>query len=191
MAQWTLTAAHYPRPYRSHKGAPPIRHVQCSTCATTAVIQVGMLVSENTVVSTGGYRIVRTPSSGGEGSNLVQVGVTSLLGIAAESDTSVGSTAGLANALNRRIPVYLAGETEFLFYTKGNATVGSTGLFIGQNRAVIFDSTLQTYFVDSTNSTAALAAVTITDIPEWSDGSSNGPVVVKFLSTNLSAIAHS
>lgn len=189
MAQWTLTAAHYPRPYRSHKGAPPIRSVQCSTCASTATIQVGMIVSENTVVSTGGYRIVRAPSSGGNGGNLLQVGITSLLGIAGETDTSAGTTSGLSNASNRQIPVYLGGETEFLFWTKGAGAIDSS--CIGLQKAVIFDSTLQTYFVDSTNSTAALAAVTITDVPDYSLGSTNGPVVVKFLSSNLSAIAHS
>jgi hypothetical protein len=186
MAQWTLNAGNYFRPYRAMGGDARIRHFQCSTCASSDVITVGMVVNFNTVVTTGGG-IVQAPSSGGNGGNLLQVGITSLIGIAAESDTSDGSTTGLSNRYNRRIGVWLAADqTEFLGWCKGAGVVGTT--MIGQQKAIIYDTTLATYFIDSTNSTAALAAVTITDVPEYALESTNGPVVFKFLSSNISPV---
>jgi hypothetical protein len=187
MAQWTLNAGCYFRPFRKFESSPRIRSFQCSTCASTATIKAGYVVTSDTVVSTGGLRLVRAPSSGGQGANLFQVGITSLIGIAAEADTSSGSTAGLSDPNVRKIPVYLAdGNTEWLGYCKGNGVIGST--MVGEQKAIIFDSTLQTYFIDSTNSTAALMAVTITDVPDYSLGSTNGPVVFRFLSTLASPV---
>jgi hypothetical protein len=87
----------------------------------------------------------------------------------------------------RKIPVYLAdGNTEWLGWCKGNGVIEST--MIGQQKAIIFDSTLHTFFIDSTNSTAALMAVTITDVPDYSLGSTNGPVVFRFLSSMASPV---
>ena len=187
MAQWTLNAGHYMRPYKASKGSAQLRNIQCSTCAATATITAGQVVTNNTVVATGGFQIVRAPSSGGTGANLLEVAITSLIGIAAEADASSGSTAGLGVKTNRTIPVYIAdAQTEFLGWCKGNGVVEST--MIGQQKAIIFDSTLGTYFIDSTNSTAALMAVTVTDIPEYSLGSTQGPVVFKFLSSMVSPV---
>jgi len=187
MAQWTLNAGNYFRPLRKYEASPRIRHFQCSTAASTATITVGQVVTNNTVVSTGGFRIVRAPSSGGTGANLLEVAITSLIGIAAESDASSGSTAGLSDPNVRKIPVYLAdGATEWLGWCKGNGVIEST--MIGQQKAIIFDSTLHTFFIDSTNSTAALMAVTITDVPDYSLGSTNGPVVFRFLSSMASPV---
>ena len=192
MAQWTLNAGTIFRPLRKYESSPRIRHFQCSTCASTATIKTGYVVTNDTVVSTGGFRIVRAPSSGGNGANLLQVAITSLIGIAADNDPTAGTTAagttnGLSDLNTRKIPVYLAdGATEWLGWCKGAGVVDST--MIGQQKAIIFDSTLQTYFIDSTNSTAALMAVTITDVPDYALNSTNGPVIFRFLSSMASPV---
>jgi hypothetical protein len=54
------------------------------------------------------------------------------------------------------------------------------------NKAVLYDSTLSIYTIDSTNSTAALATVHITGVPQGTVGDTNGPLLFKFLSTNVS-----
>lgn len=183
------------RPYRSALGAIQVRHFQESTCIATAVIKAGDIVSFDTVVTTGTLRIVRAPSSGGNGTNLLQVGVTSIVGVALENSTSDGSTTGLlangakGNSQIRQIAVAVAdGFTEFLGYISTAGANGgvATSSLVGTNKAVIHNRTLGRWFVDSTNSTAALVGVTITDIPDWGDGDTNGPVVFKFLSSNVS-----
>lgn len=194
MADWANSTTSYIRPYRHPLGSPPIRYFEESTCAATAIIQYGDVVSFDTVVGTAAHRIVRAPSSGGTGTNLLQVGVTSLLGIAAENSTSDGSTSGLINATavgpvrpNRKIGVWVADvNTEFLGFL---SSVGGPNLaastLIGVAKPLLYSRTFNRFFVDSSNSTAALAAVKITDIPSESIGDSNGPVIFKFLSTNI------
>jgi len=178
MADWTLTAGHYPRPYRSAFGSPRIRHFQESTAASTATIKLGHLVSNDTVVSTGGFRISRSPAGYGTGTNLA--GSTNCLGFAAEASTSDGSTTGLGVVNARMLPVWLADEyTEFKGWLKGSGPAATS--LVGTLKAIIFDSTLNTYFIDSTNSTAALLMVRITDVPQDSAGDTNGPVIFKFL----------
>ena len=59
-------------------------------------------------------------------------------------------------------------------------------LLRARQRAIRYDSTNHVYGLDSTNSTAALAVVTITDIPDGTSGDTNGPVIFKFLSTGVS-----
>jgi hypothetical protein len=141
------------------------------------------VVTLNTVVSTGGARVVCAPSSGGDTKTLMEVGITSLIGVALESDTSDGSTTGLSNVENRRILVALADPAvEFIGFQTNGVSVSS---LVGQTRGLRFDSTNRIHLVDSTNSTAALHAVTITEIPSWAEGDTNGPVVFKFLSSNF------
>jgi hypothetical protein len=184
MADWTLSSGMGFRPYRSPFGSPVIRQFQASTCVSTATIRAGEVVTLNTVVSTGGARIVLAPSSGGAGKTELQVGITSLIGVALESDTSDGSTTGLSNPNTRLINVALADPAvEFIGYLRGTGPADSS--LIGSNKAVFFDSTLRIHLVDSTNSTAADAAVRITDIPSYALGDTNGPVVFKFLSSNF------
>jgi len=184
MADWTPSTASGIRPYRSPWGSPIIRSFQASTCASTATIRAGAVVTLNTVVSTGGSRIVLAPSSGGGGANLLQVGITSLIGVALESDTSDGSTTGLSNVENRTISVALADPAiEFIGFLAGDGPAASS--LIGTNKALRFDSTNRIHLVDSTNSTAALAAVKITDIPSYALNDTRGPVVFKFLSSNF------
>ena len=193
MADWANSSNSVMRPYRHPSGSPPIRYFEESTCGATAVIRRGDIVSFDTVVATASHRILRAPSSGGTGTNLLQVGITSLLGVSAQGSTSDGSITGLSSngarsAEGRRIGVFVAdGQTEFLgFLSSGGAgpAIAASSL-IGRKKSVIYDRTQHNFFIDSTNSTAALAAVVITDIPSESIGDTNGPVIFKFLSTNL------
>jgi len=193
MADWANSSNSRMRPYRHPSGSPPIRYFEESTCAATAVIRRGDIVAFDTVVASASHRIVRAPSSGGTGTNLLQVGVTSILGIAATDSTSDGSTTGLAAngaraAEGRRIGVFIADPTmEFLgFLSSGGAgpAVAASSL-IGLTKAVIYDRTQHQFFIDSTNSTAALVAVKITDVPSESINDTNGPVIFKFLSSNV------
>ena len=182
MAQWTLNAGHYMKPYRSFKAAPTIRHFPCSTSVSTALVTTGMVVTSDTLVATSAFRILRAKPGIGGAANLMEVAITSLIGIAADSDTKATSTGPGAT-----IPVYVAdGQTEFIGYCYGAGVVNST--MIGQQKAIIWDSTLKTFFIDSTNSTAALAAVTIVDVPDYAINSTNGPVIFRFLSSMASPV---
>ena len=118
-----------------------------------------------------------------------------MVGVAVEASTSDGSTTGLAadgaksNSGIRQIGVAIAdGHTEFLGYLSslGASAHVAESSFIGLTKAVIHDRTLGRWFIDSTNSTAALVGVVITDVPPDNVGDTNGPMVFKFLSTNVS-----
>lgn len=198
MAQWTNSSASIMRPYRSPWGSPQIRHFQESTCVATAVIKVGDIVTNNTVVTTGGFTIKRALADGGTAGNLLDSTITAgYIGIALATSTSDGSTTGLVQGdvnpsapITKSIPVALFdGVTEFLGFFKTSVTAGSdiaASSLIGTNKAIIYDSTLQVYFIESTNSTAANVTCVITDIPPNEVGSCGGsPVVFKLLSTNV------
>ena len=180
MADWTIGAGSGLRPYRSPYGSPILREFQASTCASTATIRMGAVVTLNTLVSTGvGGRIVLGPSSGGGGGNLLEVGITSLLGVAMSDDTSAGTSSG---ASATKVIVAMADPViEFIGFQTNGVCASS---LIGTNKALRFDTTNRIHVIDSTNSTAALAAVKITDIPSYALGDTNGPVVFKFLSSN-------
>jgi hypothetical protein len=200
MADWRTSSGCKIRPYRSPYGAPAIRHFEESTCAASAVIVRGDVVNGDTVVTTGGLvRLVRGPSSGGDGTNVYQVGIKSLIGVALQGSTSDGSTTGFgdANGLRgmdkrRYLAVALAApDQEFIGYNStletGNGV--ATQLLVGTNRPLVYDRTHHTFFVASTNSTAALAAVSITEIPEGVIGDSGAfPIIFKFLSSNASPV---
>lgn len=195
MAQIDNTSNCLIRPVRSAYGSPAIRHFQESTCAATAVIRRGDIVSFDTVVTTGYMRIVRCPSSGGTGTNLMELVTQSLVGVALADSTSDGSITGLSsngsktNSGVRQIPVALAdGFTEFAINisTAGANPLPVDSTLIGRNFAVIHDRTRGRWFLDSTNSTAALVTVTVTDVPVDSIGDTGGVVYFKFLSSNVS-----
>jgi len=197
MADWTINSGSNPKHYRSRTGnsTPVIRYFQEATCASTAVIKYGDIVSNDTVVTTGGFRIVRAPfnggTTGGAGFEPNLLNTTNVVGVAVEASTSDGSTAGLTNgqlnqAGNRMIGVAIAeAGAEFLGYLIGSNNASGSSL-IGTRKAVRYDSTNHIYGIDSTNSTAALASVVITDVPLETVGDTNGPVVFKFLSTGVS-----
>jgi hypothetical protein len=199
MADWTNSSGLFPRPIRSVWGAPQIRYFQESSGVSSAQCAVGHVVVLDTVVTTGGMRVRRDPSTAGNGANLQHLG-GSLLGIAVTGSTadSTGGTRGLlddsSQAQNRlgdrTIGVAIAdGLTEYLGYFKSGGagtTPQALSSIIGQDRPLIFDSTLGTYFVASTNSTAALVTVRITDFPPDVRGDSGGvPCYFKFLSSNV------
>ncbi len=178
---WTLSTATVFRPYRSPKGSPALRYYQESTCASTAVIHAGMPVI--LAETTGFDRILRC--SYATSNSEMPTTMVRLVGVAAEGSTSDGSTTGLSNQQTRRLAVYVAdGKTEFLGYLKGAGPAASS--MIGLNKGVIYDSTLNTYFIDSTNSTTSEHAAHITDIPDYAIGDTNGPVVFRFLSSKVS-----
>lgn len=199
MANWTNSSGTVFRPYRSPWGSPQIRQYQESTGVAGRALNVGDIVRSNTVVTTGGFRVFRDPSTGGNGANQVHIGGAMMLGVCvdAASTNSANGALGFVDdsstpgqAWQRTVSVALAdGVTEFLGYFKSGgagATPIAASSLIGLNRAVCFDSTLARYFIDSTNSTVADAIVQITDIPDFARGDSGGvPVVFKFLSSNV------
>lgn len=197
MADWANSSGNKIRPYRSPYGAPIIRHFEESTAASSDVIVRGDVLTNDTLVTTGGLRVLHAPSSAGDGTNLMQVAITSLIGVALQNSTGNGSTTGItANGLgrdnNRKIAVALAApEQEFWGY---NSTLNggdgvASNLLVGANRPIVYDRNLHTYFVASTNSTAGNAAVVITEVPQSVYGDSGGfPVIFKFLSSNLHAV---
>ena len=192
MADWTIGTGSNPSHGRTRGGAatPLIRYFVESTAASTAVVKLGDIVAADTVVSTGGIRVVRAPAGGGDGSNLLLT--NAILGVAAEASTSDGSTTGLVGGGVagprglRQIGVYTAEPgVEYVGYLSAGASHSTQ---VGTQKAVRYDSTNHVYMIDSTNSTAALAMVTITDIPDGTIGDTNGPVYFKFLSSNISAV---
>lgn len=199
MADWTNSSGMFPRPIRSVWGSPQIRYFQESSGVSSAQCQVGHVVVMDTVVTTGGQRVRRDPSTAGNGANLQHIGA-SVLGICVNGSTapSTGGTLGLLDDSSRAegrmgdriIGVAIAdGLTEYLGYFKSGGAgtvVGAASTLIGSDRPLIFDSTLGTYFVASTNSTAALVTVRITDFPTDVRGDSGGvPCYFKFLSSNV------
>jgi hypothetical protein len=144
-------------------------------------------VQNDTVVSTGGFRIVRAVCGGG--TPAVVLNTTNVLGIALEGSTSDGSTTGLTlngqNQIgNRMIGVLIAeNDAEFKGYLDAGASFSS---MVGTAHNLRYDSTNHVYLVESTNSTASLTSVFITDIPLETVGDTNGPVIFKFLAANVS-----
>ena len=92
--------------------------------------------------------------------------------------------------INRKLGVWLAEpQTEFYgFLSSAGGDVIANSTLIGQQKALIYSRTFNRFFVDSTNSTAALVAVKITDIPTESLNDTNGPVIFKFLSSNVATV---
>lgn len=185
------------RPVRAPYGSPAIRWFQESTSASSKVIQRGDIVTFDTVVSTH-KRIVVAPSSQGAAGNLLQNGITDLVGVALGASTGDGSTAGLfastaaSNRGVKMIPVAIAdGLTEFAINI---SSVGATpqavaSSMIGLTYPIEMVRALDkgghgTWFLSSTNlSTAADLSAVITDVPSESIGDTGGVVYFKFLST--------
>ena len=193
MADWTAGTGSNPSHGRTRFGAatPAIQYYQASTAASSAAIKLGDIVSRDTTVSTGGFRIKRAYHAGGNGSNLLAIAQT-IVGIAVEADTSDVTIAGTdassaapGSGLNRMIGVAVAEPgCEFLMQqTNGVARSSNNGVSF----AVRYDSTNHVFLMDSTNSTAALVTVTQTAVPPQYEGDTNGPVYVKFLSSNVFA----
>jgi hypothetical protein len=192
MADYTINTGSNPEHGRTRRGnaGPTIAYFPESTCASTLTIKLGDVVSQDTSVSTGGFRVRQAYRAGGNGSNLLAIG-QHIVGVAIEASTGDGTLTGGSSegvGLVQRPFIGVAAadpETEFLGYLIGNSAVSASSL-IGQQKAVRYDSTNRIFGVDSTNSTAALVTVTITGVPQGTEGSTNGPVYFKFLSSNVS-----
>jgi hypothetical protein len=187
MADWTASSNSVVRPYRSPFGSPNIRYFEVSTSVSTSQIKTGDIVQFDTTVSSATHRVKRALRNGGGDANLLNSSVAVVLGVAMGKDESDGSTLGLG--VNRKIGVALFdGFTEFLGYVRGTGPVTST--MIGTNRAMIFDSTLNIWQVDSTNSTAANQTVVITDVPDAYIGDTGAPVAFRMsVSSMVSLVA--
>lgn len=186
------------RPYRSLYGPIAIRHFEESTCASSKTIQVGDIVCYDTVVTTHA-RILIAPSSQGAAANLLQNGITSLIGVAVSASTSDGSTSGLLASTvlasdRRKIAVAIAdGLTEFAINISsvgatpdqpGSSMIGRTYPIECVRTAVGTKGGHGVWFLSSTNlSTAADLSFVVTDIPTDQLGTTGGFVVGKFLST--------
>lgn len=195
MAQWTGSTSIEVRPYSNYT-APLIREFEESTAGATAVIRRGDLVSFDTLVATASHRILRTPSSGGDGTNLMQVNVKSFVGVALQDSTSDGTDNGLSTVTGqlsaRRISVCLATPNQtFLAYASSMAPASSAAghVLVGRNVPIIHDRAYSRFMVATANATAALAAAQIVGVPDYAIGDSGTyPVIIKFLSTNLSPV---
>lgn len=197
MAQWNNSSGHFPRPYYSPFGSPQIKYYQESTAAAaTACIRVGDIVRRSTVTSSGGLRVVRDWSTAGDGANLVHIGGAEILGIAVTASTSDGGNTGLVDDSSivisglgpRTIGVAVAdGLTEFVgYFYQGDTSVRAASSLAGRVRPLQYDSSRNTYFIASTNTTAALANVRFVGFPNDVLGDSGGvPCLFKFLSTQV------
>jgi hypothetical protein len=182
MADWTASSNSVVRPWRSPFGSPNIKYFEVSTAVSTSLIKTGDIVQFDTTVSSATHRIKRALRNGGGGANLLNSSNSVVLGVAMQPDESDGSTAGLG--IKRKIGVALFdGLTEFLAYVRGDGPVTST--MVGQNRSMIFDSTLNIWQVDSTNSTAANQTVIITNVPDAYIGDTGAPVAFKIAVSSL------
>lgn len=194
MADWNISSGSKLRPYRNYH-SPQIRHYEESTAASSDVIALGDVVNFDTVVGTASHRIVRAPSSGGTGTNLMQVDIQSLLGVALQASTSDGGIVGLSSAVRitgegRKIAVALATpDQEFIGYASTMAPASSAAnlILVGREVPIVHDRTSKVYTLATANATAALVAAVITEVPEHVLGDSGAyPLIFKFLSTNLS-----
>lgn len=178
MADVTHSSRAIVRPYRCATGSPRIQDFQASTCASTARIGVGQVVSFD-LTDTAAHRIVRCATAAGADPILS----TSIAGVSAQADDSDGSTTGLSNPLNRRLSVWLADpNTEFVFPTK--VVVAST--LVGTCLELTWDSTLSIHHL-SANSTAGDRRVWVTGIePTTAIGDTGGFLIGKFTSTAVS-----
>ncbi len=186
------------RPYRSPYGAVAIRFFEESTAASSKTIQVGDIVSFDTVVTTHA-RVVIAPSSQGAASNLLENGGASLLGVAISASTSDGSTTGMLNSTvnppeGRLVQVAIAdGLTEFRINISSvgatpqppaSSMVGVTYPVECIRSAVGTKGGHGVWFLSSTNlSTAADLSFVVTHVPADQVGTTGGFVVGKFLST--------
>jgi hypothetical protein len=187
------------RAYRSAYGAIAIREYEQSTCASSKTIQVGDIVSVNTVVSTA-FWVVMAPSSQGQVGNLLENGGASILGVCVGLTPGYdGSTSGhLPSTVNaaqtRRVSVAIAdGLTEFSINISSvgatpqvvcSSLIGGTYPVECVRTAVGERGGHGVWFLSSTNlSTAADLSFVVTDVPTDQIGTSGGYVVGKFLST--------
>lgn len=181
MAQINQSTRTTPRPYRTPRGSFQIKYFQPSTVAgSTAAIAYGDVVAFDVNVASANFRIVKSTV----GSGTQDIISSAIVGIAAEPDA--GSPTASALSAQAKVGVYLAErEAEFAFPSKfTGATYLST--LVGTRRSVAYDSTNSFYYVASA-STAGSESVVITGLMH-DEGTSNGVVIARFISTQVSRI---
>ena len=172
MADNVLSSRTIIRVYRTRTGSPRIVTPDASTCTTANLIKEGRVVQFD-ATSTATHRIVL--SSTGTSPNLS----TNIVGVAAQADTSDGSTLGMGEG-KRQLTVWAADPaTEFLFPTN---IAGTTPALVNAGLALKWDSTLGIHY-GVANSTAGDQRIWVTEVPSQFLGDTNGFVVGRFLST--------
>lgn len=172
MADYTLSSRSVITPFRCAHGSPRIiGSLDASTTANAAgLIKVGQIVQMDGGTSSAAHRLVQASTGG-----LPNLS-TSIAGVAAQSDTSDGSTTGLADG-KRQISIWAAFPgTEFKFPT--NLVTAST--LVGTGLAIKWDSTLGIHHL-AANSTAGDLRVIVTEV--LNAGDTNGYVVGRFYSS--------
>jgi len=173
MADNVLSSRTTIRPYRTRTGSPRIVTPDASTCANAAaLIKVGQVVQFD-ATSSAAHRVVQ--ASTGTSPNLS----TNIVGVAAQADTSDGSTLGLGEG-KRQLSIWAADPTtEFLFPTN---IAGTASTLVNTGLALKWDSTLGIHYAVA-NSTAGDQRILVTEVPSHMLGDTNGFVVGRFFST--------
>jgi len=185
MADNPLSSGSIMRPYRSNFGSHPIRTFQASTAVSTARITRGDLVHFDQLVETGSFRIRR---------DLIASTVysTGLIGVAIESDTfsdaagtGLSTTVGVGSRplVTNLLQVALASPITTEFEVWCGDVIAST--WINRPKALVRDSTLNVWKMDSTNSTVRDQRVVVTELLD-TPGDTGGRIVVRFLPRPLS-----
>lgn len=180
MAQINHSTRSTPEPNRTLRGSFRLEAFQPSTCVSSAVIKYGDVVQFDVNVATANHRIVKASTM----ANVPNVVSTALIGIAAESDESSVSA---ASPNPGKLLVYVAErESEFIFPSK---TAGSDyqSSLVGLRKAIGYDSTNSMFYLDTGNSTAGDATVIVTGLGSDA-GTTNGLIIGRFISTNVSRL---
>lgn len=180
MAQITHSTRTTPRPWRSRGGTFDLRLFQTSTGLSTATIAYGDVVQFDVNVASANHRIVKSSTM----ANAPNIISTAFLGIAVEADSA--GTMG-ASALGGKVLVCMANkDTEFVFPSKATGAQHTSSL-VGKRLAIGYDSTNSMFYFDAGNSTAGDAALIITELVD-DEGTTNGRVAAKFISTNVARL---
>lgn len=183
MAEITNSTRTTPRPWNTHLSTPLLKSFPCSTGLSSATIAYGDVVQFDVNVSSQNFRIVKSSTM----ANVPNVLSSAVLGIALEAD-SAGTMS--ASALGGNVLVCCAvPQQEYTFPTKAAGTVFQSTL-INTRRAIGYDSTLSMFYADLGNSTAGDASLIITGLRD-AEGTTNGAVIAKFLSTGVARLISS
>ena len=164
MTDFTLSSGSLVAPHRSPDGGFPIRHMGVSTGLTSNVIYRGSLVCLDKTSTLHSY-VQRSTATA----------APYIVGYAAETPPST-SASGTEIAIYEADP-----RVEFRAVTK-NGTLNST--HVGEQKAIVFDSTLNINYVDLVDSTAANLRVIVTELVD-AVGDSGGYVAYRHMTGAL------
>lgn len=169
------------RPFRHRFGTFDIRPFPVSTIVgSSAKIVYGDVVQFDVNVASANFRIVKASSGmSTAGPNVLS---TAKIGVAVEAD------AGLTSSLVYGQQVIVAcgdKDSEFVFPTKLAGAAHASSL-VGLRGTLDYDSTAKFFYADAA-STAGDGALVFTGLYD-TEGTTNGRVVAKFLSTGMSRL---